>query len=76
MSLQLQDNSRWSVQVRIDAGAGKLLRVRRIFAQMFPNLSEKYYKDDLQKNGTFFQIKALQAPFLPKFRLTFLKRTK
>jgi len=26
--------------------------------------------------GAFFQIKALQAPFLPKFSLTCLKRTK
>jgi len=34
-----------------NVGAGKFLGVRRIFAQISPNLSEKYSKEnDLQKN--------------------------
>jgi len=59
----------------IGVGAGKFLGVRRIFAQITPNLPEKNSKEnDLQKTttfhfmlGVFFQIKALQAPSLSKF---------
>jgi len=49
--------------------------LRRIFAQIFPNLPEKNPKEiELTGKTTalvaFFQINALQAPFLPKFPLT------
>ena len=68
----------------IGVGAGKFLGVRRIFAQTSPHLPEKNSKEnDLKKTiashfklGAFFQFEALQAPFLPKFPLTCLKRTK
>jgi len=56
-------------------GVSRFLGVRRIFAQISPNLPEKNStENDLQKTtachfmcGAFFSIKALQAPFLPKF---------
>jgi len=62
-------------------GAGKFLVVRRIFSQISPNLPENHTKEnDLKKkqNTTAFlfmlcafsQIKALQAPFLPKLHVT------
>jgi len=54
----------------IGVEAGQFSGVRRIFAQISPNVT----KTDLQTNdynsfhvqGVFFQIKAIQAPFLPK----------
>jgi len=65
--------------------------VRRISAQISPNLPKTNCKENdlqkLKKNycislGVFFQNKALQAPFLPKFHpnlpkfpLTSLKKT-
>jgi len=76
------------VHYHIGLVAGKFLGVRRIFAQISPNMPEKYSEEnDLPKKkqktnaflsmlGAFFQIKALQAPFLPKFSLTCPKTTK
>ena len=73
-----------TVPEHIGVGAGKFLWVRRNFAQISPNLPEKNSKEnDLKKTtashfklGAFFQFEALQAPFLSKFPLTCLKRTK
>jgi len=57
----------------IGVGAGKFSRVRRSFAQISQNLLE----NDLQKKRLYFislQIKPLQAPFLPKFFVSFLQK--
>jgi len=91
-SLQVRKNNKvYSSLYNIVVGTGKFLRVRRIFAQISPNLPDKNSKEnDRQKNwcisfhvGHIFQIKALQAPNLPKFPpnlskfpLTCPKRTK
>jgi len=41
----------WPASLSMGVGAGKVLWVRRIFAQISTNLPEKYSKEnDLQKN--------------------------
>jgi len=67
-----------TVPEHVGVGADKFLGVRRNFAQISPNLSEKSSKEnDLKKTiashfklGAFFLFEALQAPFLPKFPQT------
>jgi len=75
----------------IGVGAGKFLGLRRIFAQI-PQISPKNTPKKMTSKkmaaflftlAAFFQITALQAPFLPKFStnlpkfpLTYPKSTK
>jgi len=50
----------------IGVGAGKFLRVRRIFTQISPNLPEKNSKEnDLQKRNIFSQISPELAQIFP-----------
>ena len=71
----------------IGVGAGKFCGVQRIFVQISPNLPEKTPMQMTSKKksrndwisfyfGRFFQMKALQTPFLPKFPLTCPTNTK
>jgi len=58
--------------------------VRRIFAQISPNLPKKmtfkkrneYISSRVGRLGAFFEIKALQVPLLPEFSLTCRKELK
>jgi len=66
------------IALNIDVGAGKFLGERR----MLPKFPKKNSKENKTKKstafhsilGAFFQIKAFQAPFLPKFPLTCPKK--
>jgi len=59
----------------VSEGAGKFWGVAKDFCPNFPKLAQKKPKEIELKGKTtalvaFFQINALQAPFLPKFPLT------